>query len=70
MNAQPPARRKLLIISAVVFTFCALIALVLALLILHRITFQFALLSFVALLALYCGFGVLIAIYRFVAKLE
>ena len=70
MDTQQQYRRKWLVVAAVVFSFCGLIALVMTLLIKHVITFQMALLSLVALLGLYCGFGVLIAIYRFVGRLE
>lgn len=36
----------------------------------HIVTFQMALLMLVALLGLYLGFGVLIAVYRFTDKLR
>ena len=62
--------RKLRIVAAVVTSFSALIVLVMALLIKQVITFQMALLMLVALFGLYFGFGVLIAIYRFVSRLE
>jgi hypothetical protein len=63
-------RRKLKIAAAIAVSFCILIALIVTLLIEHVITYQMALLSLVALFGLYCGFGVLVAIYRFVARLE
>jgi hypothetical protein len=62
--------RKLKIAAAVITSFCLLIVLVLVLMIKHVVTFQMALLMFVALFGLYCGFGVLIAVWRFVGKLE
>ena len=62
--------RKLKIVAGVVASFCLLIVVVLALLIKHVITFQMALLMLVALFGLYCGFGLLIAVWRFVSKLE
>lgn len=34
------------------------------------VTFQMALLMLVALFGLYLGFGILIAVYRFISKLE
>ena len=68
--SMQPQRRKLVIVATVVTSFCALIALVMTLLFRHAITYQMALLSLVALFGLYCGFGVLIAIYRFVARLD
>lgn len=62
--------RKLRIVAAVVASFCALIVLVMALLIKHVITFQMALLMLIALFGLYFGFGVLIAVWRFIGRLE
>ncbi|HEY5808368.1 MAG TPA: hypothetical protein VIT67_10395 [Povalibacter sp.] len=62
--------RKLKIVAGVVASFCLLIVVVLALLIKHVVTFQMALLMLVALFGLYCGFGLLIAVWRFVSKLE
>jgi hypothetical protein len=65
-----PQRRRLLIVASVVLSFCALLAFVITLWSRHAITYQMALLSFIALFGLYCGFGALIAIYRFVGKLD
>jgi len=62
--------RKLRIVAAVVASFTGLIVLVLVLLIKHVITFQMALLMLIALFGLYFGFGVLIAVYRFMSRLE
>ena len=62
--------RKLKIAAAVGVSFMSLVVVVMVLLVKHVITFQMALLMLVALLGLYFGFGVLIAIYRFVARLE
>lgn len=62
--------RKLRIVAAVVTSFMLLIAAVLAMLVRHVITFQMALLMLVALFGLYFGFGVLIAVWRFIGKLE
>ena len=62
--------RRLKIVAAVVASFTLLIVTVIALLIKHVITFQMALLMLVALFGLYFGFGVLIAVWRFVGKLE
>lgn len=61
---------KLKVAAAVSASFTVLIAVVLLLLAKHVITYQMALLMFVGLLGLYVGFGVLIAIYRFVSKLD
>jgi hypothetical protein len=54
----------------VVFLFTALVALILALLLSGNISFAMALLMLIALLGLYLGFGFLVAVYRFVARLE
>lgn len=62
--------RKLRIVAAVVASFSLLIVGVLALLIKQVITFQMALLMLIALFGLYFGFGVLIAVWRFIGKLE
>jgi hypothetical protein len=62
--------RNLKIAAAVGASFMGLVVVVMVLLVKHVITFQMALLMLVALLGLYFGFGVLIAIYRFVAKLD
>jgi hypothetical protein len=70
MTADLLYRRKLRIAAAIAISFCILIALIVTLLIQHVITYQMALLSLVALFGLYCGFGVLLAIYRFVSRLE
>jgi len=50
--------------------FVALIAAIIFLAIKKMVAVQMAGLMFVALLGLYFGFGVLIAIYRFVGKLQ
>jgi len=63
-------RKKLKIAAAISLSFTGIVVLIMALLIKGVITFQLALLMLVALLGLYFGFGVLIAIYRFVSRLE
>jgi hypothetical protein len=50
--------------------FMALIVIIIYLVAKDVITPQMALLMFVALLGIYFGFGVLIAVYRFVSKLD
>lgn len=62
--------RALKIAAAVGGLFTALIVLILYLLGKAIITPPMALLMFVALLGLYVGFGVLIAVYRFVSRLQ
>ncbi len=62
--------RKLRIVAAVVASFTLLIVAVLFMLVQHVITYQMALLMFIGLFGLYFGFGVLIAVWRFIAKLQ
>ncbi|MGH8185674.1 MAG: hypothetical protein ACREUC_03860 [Steroidobacteraceae bacterium] len=62
--------KKWLIAGAVSFSFTGIAVCILALLGRRVITFQLALLMLIALLGLYFGFGVLIAVYRFTAKLK
>jgi hypothetical protein len=62
--------KKWLIAGAISGSFTAIAVCVLVLLGRRVITFQLALLMLVALLGLYFGFGVLIAVYRFTAKLK
>jgi hypothetical protein len=62
--------KKWLIAGAVSGSFTAIAVGILVLLGRRVITFQLALLMLVALLGLYFGFGVLIAVYRFTAKLK
>ena len=59
-----------MLVAAGVLLFTALVGAILALLIAKVITFPLALLMLIALLGLYLGFGVLIAVWRFVAKLQ
>ena len=62
--------RKLKIALAISGSFTALVALVVVLLVTGVVTFQLALLMLVAMLGLYVGIGVLIAVYRFMETLE
>ena len=61
---------SLRVAAAVAVSFTALAAVVIVLLGKHVITFQMALLMLVALLGLYVGFGILIALYRFTDRLK
>lgn len=63
-------KKKWLIAAAISLSFTGIVVLIMALLIKGVLTFQLALLMLVALLGLYFGFGVLIAVYRFVARLK
>jgi uncharacterized membrane protein len=63
-------KRKALKVAAIAASFVGLVALVLVLMFQRIVTFQMAMLMLVALLGLYFGFGVLIAVYRFVSRLQ
>jgi hypothetical protein len=63
-------KKKWLIAAAISMSFTGIVVLIMALLVKGVITFQLALLMLVALLGLYFGFGVLIAVYRFVDRLK
>jgi hypothetical protein len=65
-----PNKKALKVAAGVAGSFTALVVLVLVLMMRDVVTFQLGLLMLVALLALYFGFGVLIAVYRFVGRLE
>ena len=62
--------RKWKIAAAVSLSFTGIVVLIMALLVKAVITFQLAMLMLVALLGLYFGFGVLIALYRFTGRLK
>jgi hypothetical protein len=63
-------KKKWLIAAAISMSFTGIVVLIMTLLIKGVITFQLGLLMLVALLGLYFGFGVLIAVYRFVDRLK
>lgn len=69
-DSKSENRRKLKIAAAISLTFTGIVVLIFTLMIKGVVTFQMGLLMLVALLGLYFGFGVLILIYRFVARLE
>ena len=62
--------KALKIALAVGASFMALVVLILYLAVRAVITPEMAMLMFVAMLGLYFGFGVLIAVYRFMSKLQ
>jgi hypothetical protein len=62
--------KKLKIAAAISLSFTGIVVLIMALLVKRVITFQMAMLMLVALLGLYFGFGVLIALYRFTGRLK
>ena len=65
-----PGKRGLLVAAAVVSSFIGLAVTIAFLSHWKVITFEAAMLMLVALVGLYFGFGVLIAVYRLIAKLE
>jgi len=65
-----PKNQALKIAAAAVASLTGFVALTIYLMVRGVITFQLALLILVALLGLYFGFGVLIAVYRFVGRLD
>jgi hypothetical protein len=62
--------RSLRTLALVAGSFTALATTIIALTVWRIVTFQLGMLLLVALVGLYFGFGVLILIHRFVAKLE
>ena len=62
--------KKLKIAAAISLSFTGIVVLIMGLLVKRVITFQMAMLMLVALLGLYFGFGVLIALYRFTGRLK
>ena len=65
-----PRRRTLRIVAGIVASFAGLVGTIILLSEMKIVTFEMAKLMLVALLAMYVGFGVLIAVYRLIAKLE
>ncbi len=65
-----PKNRTLKVVAGIAVSFTGLVATVIFLLAKRIISFELALLVLVALLAMYLGFGILIAVYRLVRKLE
>jgi hypothetical protein len=65
-----PNNRTLKIAAVIAGSFAALAGTIIFLLVVKVITVEMALLMLVALVGLYFGFGILIAVWRFVSKLE
>lgn len=61
---------KLKAIVGVAVSFTGLVVMIFLLAARHIVSFEMALLMLVALVGLYFGFGVLIALYRFTGKLK
>ena len=65
-----PRNRTLKIVAGIAASFAGLLGTIIFLLVMQIISFEMAKLMLAALVAMYIGFGILIAIYRFIGKLE
>jgi hypothetical protein len=65
-----PKNRTLKVVAGIAASFTALVGAIIFLLEKKIISVEMAILMFVALLAMYVGFGILIAVYRLMDKLE
>jgi hypothetical protein len=65
-----PKNRTLRVIAGIAASFTGLVGTIIFLLQAKIIGFEVAILMLVALVAIYLGFGVLIAVYRLIGKLE
>jgi hypothetical protein len=65
-----PKNRTLKVVAGIAASFTGLVGTIIFLLEKKIISFEMAILMFVALLAMYVGFGILIAVYRLMSKLE
>jgi hypothetical protein len=65
-----PKKRTLIVIISIAASFIGLAGMIIFLSIIKVVSFQMAMLMLVALFGLYIGFGILIAVYRVVGKLE
>ncbi len=65
-----PRNRTLKVVAGIVISFAGLAGTIIFLSAAKIISFQMAMLMLVALLGMYIGFGILIAVYRLISKLE
>jgi hypothetical protein len=65
-----PRSRTLKVVAGIAASFTALVGAIILLLEMKIISVEMAKLMLVALLAMYVGFGILIAIYRLIARLD
>ena len=65
-----PRNRTLIAVAGIVVSFTGLVGTIILLSETEIISFEMAMLMLVALLGMYIGFGILIAVYRLVDKLE
>ena len=64
-----PSNRTLKAVAGIVVSFAGLAGAIILLFETKVITFEMAMLMFVALLGMYIGFGILIAVYRLIGRL-
>jgi len=65
-----PKNRTLKIVAGIAGSFTGLLGMIIFLLEMKIISVEMAILMHVALLGMYLGFGILIAVYRLIGKLE
>jgi hypothetical protein len=65
-----PKNRTLKVVTGILVSFAGLAGTIIFLSVAKIVTLEMALLMLVALLGMYIGFGILVAVYRFVCKLE
>ena len=65
-----PKNRALKVVAGIAASFAGLVGTIIFLSVAKIVSFEMAMLMFVALLGLYIGFGVLIAVYRLIGKLD
>lgn len=65
-----PRSRTLKVVAGIVVSFAGLVGTIILLWETEIISFEMAMLMLVALLGMYIGFGILIAVYRLVGKVE
>jgi hypothetical protein len=65
-----PIRRTLIAVAGIAASFVGLVGVIIFLLVNKIVSFALAMLMLVALFGLYVGFGILIAVYRLIGKLE
>jgi hypothetical protein len=65
-----PKNRTLKVVAGIAASFTGLVGAIIFLLETKIISIEMAILMLVALLAMYLGFGILIAVYRLIRKLE
>jgi hypothetical protein len=70
MPPNPARNRTLKVVAGIAVSFIALVATIIFLSEMQIISFAIAKLMLVALLGMYVGFGILIAVYRLIRKMD